>query len=247
VRSSSHRRRCAHRARLPVFFAAAFPKPFFSRGVFFSLFVSPRMQVRELSCPLSEMEVARGEGATNDKGGVLKSTQGNAYRAPVPPAGAKGGEAAALFQKPALRADGAGPTGISRDKENPGSDTAVRGEAAAASTSGESDSAGEKRWQVSDAKPQASHLHTRSPSARAQTPAASHASSSTCVPPQRTGRIFWCCGGRCPHRPPPRHFACVESRGGQCCWSVAHCPLLTSFPAPPTPTPVSRDHTRSLT
>mmetsp|Transcript_40791 Transcript_40791/g.65403 ORF Transcript_40791/g.65403 Transcript_40791/m.65403 type:complete len:361 (-) Transcript_40791:268-1350(-) len=96
------------------------------------------------------MEVARGEGATNDKGGVLKSTQGNAYRAPVPPAGAKGGEAAALFQKPALRADGAGPTGISRDKENPGSDTAVRGEAAAASTSGESDSAGEKRWQLSD-------------------------------------------------------------------------------------------------
>lgn len=93
------------------------------------------------------MDVAMG-GATSGSKGVLTSTQGNAYRAaPVPAAGAKGGENA-VFQKPAPRMpDAAGVTKQPGDagKENT---TASRGAAATASTSGESEQA-EKRWQVS--------------------------------------------------------------------------------------------------
>ena len=100
------------------------------------------------------MDVAMGAG---DKG-VLTSTQGNAYRAAAAVPGAKGGENANAFQKPAPRmqqhdaagaAAAGGVTNAGNNKENNTATTASRGAAATASTSGESEQA-EKRWQVSE-------------------------------------------------------------------------------------------------
>ena len=71
-------------------------------------------------------------------GGVLASSQGNAFRAPAP--GAKAGE----FAKPAPVMHGASAGVANAGKENA---TASRGAAATASTSDQSEQA-EKRWQV---------------------------------------------------------------------------------------------------
>lgn len=73
-------------------------------------------------------------------GGVLASSQGNAFRAPAP--GAKAGE----FAKPAPVMHGASAGVANAGKENA---TASRGAAATASTSDQSEQA-EKRWQVRD-------------------------------------------------------------------------------------------------
>lgn len=87
-------------------------------------------------------------GATANDKGVLASTHGNSYRAPMPAAGAKGAGNDG-FQKPAPRLQDAG-AGVTKPgdagKEN---NTTARSAAATASTSGESEQA-EKRWQVRD-------------------------------------------------------------------------------------------------
>ena len=75
---------------------------------------------------------------TDKAGGVLASSQGNAFRAPAP--GAKAGE----FAKPAPVMPGASAGVANAGKENA---SASRGAAATASTSDQSEKA-EKRWQV---------------------------------------------------------------------------------------------------